>query len=91
MSQKPNAKSLTFSMVARTPEQAAQIARLRKELAPIVRRVTSGDFTAFNVLLLNKVIAECRGRLNPFEGVDSATESIADAFEAAVLTTLKKP
>lgn len=87
----PRVKTLGFQLKPNSPKRVREIERLSSELAPIVRLTASGDFTAFNVMLLNRTIAACRERLNKFQGVDAAVESVADAFEQYLRANIRAP
>lgn len=80
----PRVKTIGVQIKPNSAKRVREIERLHSELAPIVRLTASGDFTAWNLYIWNLVISKCRDRLNKFDGVNEATESVADAFAEAV-------
>ncbi len=84
-------KTLQVQMQARSPKQAEEIARLRRELEHIALLTTSGGLTDLTTLMWNNLIAQCKDRLNPFSAIEDANRSLAEAYEAEVKRRFKHP
>lgn len=85
-----NGKSLAIVLQPRSPEQAREVARLRRELGHIAILTTSGGIADLTKLLWNMTIEKCKERASPFMAADEAASHLADAYEREVERRFKQ-
>jgi hypothetical protein len=87
---KPASTSLIVAIQPKSPQYQAEIGALKRDLALIARKTTSGGITQLTLVMWNMARAKCAGRLNKFIGLEEATDHIADEFERAIAHSLPR-
>ncbi len=81
---------LSISLHPATPQEQADLIALKRDLELIQRKTGFTSTTGFTMYVLRLTAAKCRDRLNQFDGVNDAAETVAEAFEQAVLKTMPR-